>query len=128
MENDMTIEEIQAELNKMPAALSAAGWTNPRAHLDIRANERMYVYLNGNNLHAMEFHYGETAAECIEKAWAFIRALPDPQTVILSTYSKKLADAIDYGHENNVPAKLVDPVRRAQKATSDMMLPAPVPE
>ena len=74
----MTIEEIQAELNKMPAALSAAGWEQPEAQL-----------------------------------------------TILTTYSRKLADAIDYGHENNVPAKLVDPVRRAQKAVSAALLPAP---
>lgn len=121
----MTIEEIQAELDKMPAALSAAGWVSPRAQLDIRANEQMYVYLSGDALKKMEFHYGETAAECIAKAWAFIKALPDPEQAILATYSRKLADAIDYGHENNVPAKLVDPVRRAQKAVSDALLPAP---
>ena len=55
----------------------------------------------------------------------FLKALPDPEQAILTTYSRKLADAIDYGHENNVPAKLVDPVRRAQKAVSDALLPAP---
>ena len=43
----------------------------------------------------------------------------------LAALCRKLADAIDYGHENNVPAKLVDPVRRAQKAVSDALLPAP---
>lgn len=121
----MTIEEIQAELNKMPAALSAAGWVRPEAQLTITANGQMNVYLNASSGN-YTFQRGDHPAECIDKAWAYIRALPDPQVTILATYSKKLADAIDYGHENNVPAKLVDPVRRAQKATSDMMLPAPV--
>lgn len=121
----MTIEEIQAELNKMPAALSAAGWVTPDAHLSLHANARMYVFLKGDRAQKMELLHGDTPAECIARAWAFIKALPDPEQAILTTYSRKLADAIDYGHENNVPAKLVDPVRRAQKAVSDALLPAP---
>ena len=120
----MTIEEIQAELNKMPAALSAAGWERPEAKLMIPANEQILVYLNGSG-GKYTFQRGDTPAECIAKAWTFIRALPNPEQAVLTTYSRKLADAIDYGHENNVPAKLVDPVRRAQKAVSDALLPAP---
>lgn len=120
----MTIEEIQAELDKMPAALSAAGWVMPAAQLTIPANGQMSVYL-ASSAASYTFQRGDHPAECIAKAWAYIRALPDPEQAILTTYSRKLADAIDYGHANNVPAKLVDPVRRAQKATSDMMLPAP---
>ena len=120
----MTIEEIQAELNKMPAALSDAGWVMPNAQLAIPANGQIIVYLDGSGGN-YTFQRGDTPAECIAKAWAFIRALPDPEQAILTTYSRKLADAIDYGHENNVPAKLVDPVRRAQKAVSDALLPAP---
>ena len=122
----MTIEEIQAELNKMPAALSAAGWAQPEAEFSLRANSTSVVHLRSwheNNTY--HFARGDTPAECIAKAWAFIKALPDPEQAILTPYSRKLADAIDYGHENNVPAKLVDPVRRAQKAVSDALLPAP---
>ena len=122
----MTIEEIQAELNKMPAALSAAGWEQPEAQLMINANSRMTAHLRSwRDTDTYHFAYGDTPAECIAKAWTFIKALPDPEQTILTTYSRKLADAIDYGHENNVPAKLVDPVRRAQKAVSDALLPAP---
>jgi hypothetical protein len=122
----MTIEEIQAELNKMPAALSAAGWEQPEAQLMINANSRMTAHLRSwRDTATYHFANGDTPAECIAKAWAYIKALPDPEQAILTTYSRKLADAIDYGHENNVPAKLVDPVRRAQKAVSDALLPAP---
>ena len=39
----MTIEEIQAELNKMPAALSAAGWVSTDAQFTIIANVKMQV-------------------------------------------------------------------------------------
>ena len=120
----MTIEEIQAELNKMPAALSDAGWVMPNAQLVITANGQMHVYLNASSGN-YTFQRGDHPAESIAKAWAYIKTLPDPEQAILTTYSRKLADAIDYGHENNVPAKLVDPVRRAQKAVSDALLPAP---
>ncbi len=123
----MTIEEIRAELDKMPAALSAAGWARVDVQFTVNANAGMHIYLKDWAEGVERFHFarGEDPAKCIKGAWEYIRALPDPQTTILATYSRKLADAIDYGHENNVPAKLVDPVRRAQKATSDMMLPAP---
>lgn len=122
----MTIEEIQAELNKMPAALSAAGWERPEAQLMINANSRMTAHLRSwRDTATYHFAYGDTPAECIAKAWAYIKELPDPEQAILTTYSRKLADAIDYGHENNVPAKMVDPVRRAQKAVSAALLPAP---
>ena len=120
----MTIEEIQAELNKMPAALSDAGWVMPNAQLVITANGQMHVYLNASSGN-YTFQRGDHPAESIAKAWAYIKTLPDPEQAILTTYSRKLADAIDYGHENNVPAKLVDPVRRAQKAVSAALLPAP---
>ena len=124
----MTLEEIQAELDKMPAALSAAAWVQPDASITMSGNAKPYVVLAERYSSAgykHEFVRRDTPAECVTAAWAFIAALPDPETVILSTYSRKLADAIDYGHENNVPAKLVGPVRRAQKAVSDMLLPAP---
>ena len=120
----MTLEEIQAELDQMPAALSAAGWVRPEAHLTLHANSRPHVHLCGHDS-GYKFFHNDTARGAISAAWDYIRALPDPQTLILATYSRKLADAIDYGHDNNIPAQLVDPVRRAQKATSDMMLPAP---
>ena len=123
----MTIEEIQAELNKMPAALSAAGWVRPEAKLTITANGQMHVYLNASSGN-YTFQRGDHPAESIAKAWAYIKKLPNPEQAVLTTYSRKLAAAIDYGHENNVPAKLVDPVRRAQKAVSDSLLPAPSAE
>ena len=124
----MTIEEIQAELLNLRKAMGEAGVGSPHAELWLRPDENHLVNLSGKGFphgQSYEFISGDTPAECIAKAWAFIRALPDPEQAILTTYSRKLADAIDYGHENNVPAKLVDPVRRAQKAVSDALLPAP---
>jgi len=119
----MTFDEIQAEINKMPRRLSDGGWIAPHVEFDIKANEKPCIYMRHNG--GSEFVYGNTPSEVIEKTWAFIDAMPDPQSIILKTYVKKLADAVDYGYANAVPSELVDPVRMAQKATSDMMLPAP---
>jgi len=124
----MTIEELQAELLKLRSAMSDAGIKTPHAECWVRGDERFLVHLTGTGFplgKAYEFINCDKIDEGLEKAWAFIKALPDPEQAILTTYSRKLADAIDYGHENNVPAKLVDPVRRAQKAVSDALLPAP---
>lgn len=124
----MTIEEIQAELLKLRDAMSSSGIKLPTAALWVRADERFIIHLGGCDIPGIaggKFIYADTPAKGIAEAWAFIKALADPEQTILTTYSRKLADAIDYGHENNVPAKLVDPVRRAQKAVSDALLPAP---
>ncbi len=124
----MTIEELQAELLKLRKALGDAGIKTPHAEMWVRGDEKFIVHLTGQSFplgNSYEFIHVDTVEEGFARAWAFIKALPDPEQAILTTYSRKLADAIDYGHENNVPAKLVDPVRRAQKAVSDALLPAP---
>lgn len=123
----MTLEEIKADLSKMAKAMGAAGCNVPSAELWLRSDSGPLLHLSGLTTQPnYEFLRGGDEAEVIAKGWAFIRALPDPEIAVLNNYSRKLADAIDYGHGNNLPAKLVDPVRRAQKAASDMLLPAPV--
>ncbi len=120
----MTYEEMRALTAKWVKDMGEKGVVRPEAQIWIRANDRTVVHLGGIGFQS-KFFYGETVEECAAQAEKFIAEMPDPQVAILQNYAKKLADAIDYGHENNVPDKLVDPVRRAQKATSDMMLPAP---
>ncbi len=120
----MTYEEMRALTAKLAKELGEAGVMRPEAQIWIRANARTTVYLDGHDFQS-KFFNGETVEECAAQAEKFISEIPDPQVLVLQNYAKKLADAIDYGHENNVPDKLVDPVRRAQKATSDMMLLAP---
>lgn len=123
----MTLEEIKSELSEMAKAMGAAGCTSPAAEIWLRSDGQPLLHLSGlPTVLGYEFIRADDEAEAIAKGWAVIKALPDPEIAVLNTYSRKLADAIDYGHENNVPAKLVDPVRRAQKAVSDMLLPAPV--
>lgn len=124
----MTIEELQAELLKLRKAMSEAGIKTPHAELWVRGDEKFLAHLSGNGFplgKTYEFITAETADDALAKAFAFIEALPDPDQAIMTRYSRKLADAIDYGHENNIADHLVDPVRRAQKAVSDALLPAP---
>jgi len=66
----------------------------------------------------------DTFAGILDDLDAFIAALPDPETLVLRTYLGKLADAVDYGHENGIAAEYVDPVRITQKAMSDNLLTA----
>ena len=125
----MTIEEIQTALAAMTVDLIERGKVRPEADFKIKANDRFCVTLyasdNGFGQSSYEFLHAETPAKCIAKAKAFIAALPDAKIAIMQTYLGKLADAVDYGHENNVPAEYVDPVRITQKAMSDNLLSAP---
>lgn len=126
----MNIEEIQAELSEMIKALMAKGIVAPRAELDIRANEGFSVHIqttiDTKSLGGkwMQSFYGSAPRALLDEANAFIAALPDPETLVLRTYLGKLADAVDYGHENGIAAEYVDPVRITQKAMSDNLLTA----
>ena len=125
----MTVEEIQAELAAMEVALIERGKVRPYAYLQIRGNDRFSVDLHAADMgfgeSSYEFIYGDTPAKCIAEAQKFIAALPDAKDLIMRTYLGKLADAVDYGHENHIPAECVDPVRITQKAMSDNLLAAP---
>jgi hypothetical protein len=127
----MTIEEIQTALAAMVVALTEKRMRKPNAELKLVANERPCVLLRGEveygfpGSHDMEFIRGDTVEDAVEKAFDYIDAIPDHKTVVMQTYLGKLADAVDYGHENNIPAEYVDPVRITQKAMSDNLIAAP---
>lgn len=128
----MNIEQIQADLSAMVTEMTAKGVKLPRAELCLRGNESPNATLWGDLAQrALRGEYlqiinGDTATDALVNAHAFIAALPDPETLVLRTYLGKLADAVDYGHENGIAAEYVDPVRITQKAMSDNLLTADV--
>ena len=122
----MIEQEIQAALAGMVKAMLDKGVVRPDASLHFRANARPVFCLEGaaKTLGGENYvwNHGDTIAEAIGEADAFIASLPAPETVIMRTYLGKLADAVDYGHENGIAAEYVDPVRITQKAMSDNLI------
>ena len=73
----------------------------------------------------MQSFYGSAPRALLDEANAFIAALPDPETLVPRTYLGKLADAVDYGHQNGIAAEHIDVIRTvacndfADDATAD---------
>ena len=125
----MTLEEIKSALAKIVVDMCNHGFIRPDADFTVKANADFSLCLQaaeqgfGNS--SYKWIYGDTPNKCIDQAVAFIVSLPSPQIAVMQNYLGKLADAVDYGHANNVPAEYVDPVRITQKAMSDNLLAAP---
>ena len=122
----MTIEEIQARLDALAAAMADKGLRQPEAQVGILSGGRNHVYVHwAVEKDGYKFFHIDSIPEALDAADAWCAALPTSETITMQTYLGKLADAVDYGHTNGIPAEYVDPVRITQKAMSDNLLGAP---
>jgi hypothetical protein len=124
----MTIEEIQARLDALAAAMSGKGLIQPEARVHIEAGGRLLVApawrktAKSCYTDSVKVFTRNSIPDALDAADAWCAALPAPETLTMRTYLGKLADAVDYGHANGIPAEYVDPVRITQKAMSDNLL------
>lgn len=128
----MTYDEIKAELDALVAEMLVKGVKRPTAELTIKSQERVSVQLwcdmgasqfDGEYL---KFCYGETPADQIATARAYIATLPDPRTEGERKFTRALAAAVDVATEYALPDELVAPVKIAIQQVNDMLaLPAP---
>lgn len=124
----MTIEEIQARLDALATAMTDKGLIQPEAKAQIEAGGRLLVVPAWRKTagsfygDACEVFARDSIPEALDAADAWCAALPTAETITMRTYLGKLADAVDYGHANGIPAEYVDPVRITQKAMSDNLL------
>ena len=122
----MTIEEIQARLDALAAAMADKGLRQPEAQVGILSGGRNHVYVHWAGAKGgYKFFHIDSIPAAIDAADAWCAALPTAEALTMTTYLGKLADAVDYGHTNCIPAEYVDPVRITQKAMSDNLLGAP---
>ena len=129
----MTIEEIQARLDALATAMIGKGLRQPEPDATIEAGGTLRVVArwrkDAKSFYgdASEYFRRDSIPEALDAADAWCAALPAAETITMRTYLGKLADAVDYGHSNGIPAEYVDPVRITQKAMSDNLL-APMAE
>lgn len=131
----MTIEEIQAALDSLQDAMSEKGIIMPDPRLTIRGHgARPYVGLmcamtqNAFDGEHMKVIMGDTVADAIASAVAYIAAFPAPEVAAMHKYMRKLGEVVDFGVANGIAAEYVDPVRITQKAMTDNLLAAPTAE
>jgi hypothetical protein len=125
----MTYDEIKAALAELPPMMVEKGLRLPHASAQINPEGKNWVILGRARTlgsfyaDAREYFTIETTIEsAIAEARAWIEALPAPETKAQTDYMRMLADAVDFGHSNGIPAKYVDPVRITQKAMTENLL------
>lgn len=124
----MTIEEIQTALAELVAAMVEKRVITPRAQIHIPDSGRFAIHCDCNYAHKpfdgenYFVEHGDTIAECIDKARAYIAALPDPEEAVTREYLGKVADTIDFGTKHSIDDKYVTPLRGVTKAMTDNLL------
>lgn len=124
-----TIDEIYAAINPMPAMLSAKGKVKPGASLSIEANARVVLHLrwaksSARNDWDCEYQafVAETVDKAIEKAAAFITALPDAKTARLHDFMGQLGKVIDAGRDLGIDVGYLNPLTDTMKRLSENII------
>jgi hypothetical protein len=124
----MTIEEIQSALAELVAAMVEKRVITPRAQMHIPDSGRFAIHCCCSyahkpfNLKNYFVEHGDTIAECIDKARAYIAALPSPEEAVTREYLSRVASAIDYARENSIADEYVQPLRGVTCAMTDNLL------
>ena len=124
----MTYDEIKTALAEIVPMMVEKGLRLPAARINIDGEGDAWVTIARaktiSSFYADQCEYfkGETPDEMIFAARAWVEALPTPENKAQTDYMRMLADAVDFGHENNIPAEYVDPVRVTQKAMTENLL------
>lgn len=126
----MTIEEIQAALSELVAAMVEKGVNQPEAHLTIKpSGEHPYIWLgsayNSNTFGPSKYSKlcrGTTIAGAFKQARKDIAALPSPEDAVQHEYLTKVADAIDFGTKHSIDDKYVTPLRGVSRQMTDNLL------
>lgn len=125
------MKHIQDTLARLVKGMADKAIVTPDADFRIKANAGFSVQiqtkydektLNGTWHRTFT---GSSPEVALQLAEAFVEALPDPETVIMTTYLGKLAAAVDYGAANGIDDQYIAPVRITRQAMSDNLLPRP---
>ena len=127
----MTIEEIQAALRDLEAALLEKGVITPEVQLHVKSSNSFCIHA-GASYGTKPFdgrdyfvEHDETVAGAIQKARDHIASLPSPEEQVTRTYLSKVGDAIDYAREHSIDDEYVTPLRNVTCAMTDNLLTGP---
>ncbi len=132
----MTIDEIYAAINPLPAMLSAKGKVNPRVTFQMEANAGFNISMNWKKPYAYndwesdyECFLGDDFAVVIGKALSFINELPTAEQAKLHHFMGKLGKLIDAGKDDGIEVAYLNPLIESMKKLSENVITyKPVPE
>lgn len=121
----MTIDEIYAAINPLPAMLSAKGKVSPSVDFRIEANAGFYMSMKwkkpySHNDWEQEYQSfaGSEFATVLGKAKAFINDLPTAKQAKLSNFMGKLGKLIDAGKDDGIEVAYLNPLIESMKKLS----------
>lgn len=125
----MTIDEIYAAINPLPAMLSKKGKVNPRVDFKIEANagiaismswKKPYAYNDWENDY--ECFLGDDFTAALGKAVAFINELPSAEQAKLHHFMGKLGKLIDAGKDDGIEVAYLNPLIESMKKLSENVI------
>jgi hypothetical protein len=124
-----TIEDIYAGINPLPAMLTAKGKVKPEAVVMINANDRLSIMLKWKkpycrNEWEQEYEHcgGANFEEALQKAVAFIQAMPSAEQAKLHHFMGKLGNLIDAGKDEGIEVDYLNPLLDTMKRLSENVI------
>jgi hypothetical protein len=122
----MKLAEIQTKLDAICSKMVEKGIREPRVELSLFSFSEMRACLEGKDTfpsgEKYKFIRGNNIGEIFAEASAFVAALSSISEMAHREYMSKIADAIDFAHDNDIDAKYVAPLRDVKKAMTDNLL------
>jgi hypothetical protein len=132
-DKDWTVSEIRAECAEIVVAMTEKGFVTPRCEVSIdewkfgvalwcERDEGPQLNPSDFTLSYLDNHFGATPVEAFAAARKRIAEQPTPEQAALSEFHHKVAEAIDYGRDNNIPDEYVAPLRTSHAAMTENLL------
>lgn len=125
----MTIDEIYAAINPLPAMLSKKGKIKPEVSVNIEANAAISISMNWDKryaVHSYERDYksflGDTFEQALSKATDFIKKLPSAEQAKLHDFMGKLGKLIDAGKDDGIEVAYLNPLIESMKKLSENVI------
>lgn len=117
----MTLDQIQAELDRLAPMLSAKGVTPILLDYRIRFFDTSHISLTWYAVPPYDNFTTQTFHTFLDFA-AWIDALPTPETKALRDHNTRLAKVIDLARDNAIPDEYVAPLIVVREALSYNLL------
>ena len=124
----MDTKEIMQRLDALAAAMVEKGVERPDAELQFGSGNRIAVSVRSDFEQKffggdwLKLIYADTPEEALDKADAYVAALPDPNTAAKRQFQSNLAKVIDEGNALSLPKDVMGPLSEGMKAMSENLL------
>jgi hypothetical protein len=123
-----TITEIQTALDELVAAMVEKVVVRPDAQLQVKSDAAFVIHMGcayeSKALGGKDYQvfFGETPAEAIAAARAYIAALPSPEEAGMREFLGSLSDTMEIARKHSLPDEYVAPLRGVSTAMTENLL------